>query len=398
MLKNKVIRPSTSPWSSPIIMVRKKDGSWRFCIDFRKLNSVTHKDAYPLPRIDETLESLAGSTIFSTLDLASGYWQVELEESDKEKTAFSTTEGHFEFNVMPFGLTNAPSSFQRLMACVLSGLTSEQCLIYIDDIIIFSATFSEHLVRLRRVFQRIQDAGLKLKASKCRFVQPKVCYLGNIMSADGVEPDPAKIQAVINYPVPTNVKELRQFLGLANYYRRFIQDYSRIASALFKLTQKTVHQSFNWTEQGTVAFEELKKKLTTPPILTFPRFDREFLLATDASDSAIGAVLSQVHDNGTEKVIAYWSRQLSKAERNYSTIEREALAIVKAVKEFYPYLYGHEFVLQTDHQPLVHLNNLRDVGGRIARWSMFLQQFSFTVKHKAGRLNGNADGLSRTPP
>ena len=397
MLKNKVIRPSTSPWSSPIIMVRKKDGSWRFCIDFRKLNSVTHKDAYPLPRIDETLESLAGSTIFSTLDLASGYWQVELEESDKEKTAFSTTEGHFEFNVMPFGLTNAPSSFQRLMACVLSGLTSEQCLIYIDDIIVFSATFSEHLVRLRKVFQRVQDAGLKLKASKCRFVQPKVCYLGNIVSADGVEPDPAKIQAVIDYPVPTNVKELRQFLGLANYYRRFVQDYSRIASALFKLTQKAVHQSFNWTEQCTVAFKELKKKLTTPPILAFPRFDREFLLATDASDSAIGAVLSQVHDNGTEKVIAYWSRQLSKAERNYSTIEREALAIVKAVKEFYPYLYGHEFVLQTDHQPLVHLNNLRDVGGRITRWSMFLQQFNFTVKHKAGRLNGNADGLSRTP-
>ena len=217
MLKNKVIRPSTSPWSSPIIMVRKKDGSWRFCIDFRKLNSVTHKDAYPLPRIDETSESLAGSTIFSTLDLASGYWQVELEEPDKEKTAFSTTEGHFEFNVMPFGLTNAPSSFQRLMVCVLSGLTSEQYLIYIDDIIIFSTTFSEHLVRLRKVFQRIQDAGLKLKASKCRFVQPKVCYLGNIVSADGVEPDPAKIQAVINYPVPTNVKELRQFLGLANY-------------------------------------------------------------------------------------------------------------------------------------------------------------------------------------
>ena len=304
MLKNKVIRPSTSPWSSPIIMVWKKDGSWRFCIDFRKLNSVTHKDAYPLPRIDETLESLAGPTIFSTLDLASGYWQVELEEPDKEKTAFSTTEGHFEFNVMPFGLTNAPSRFQRLMACVLSGLTSEQCLIYIDDIIIFSATFCEHLVRLRKVFQRIQDAGLKLKASKCRFVQPKVCYLGNIVSADGVEPDPAKIQAVINYPVPTNVKELRQFLGLANYYRRFVQDYSRIASALFKLTQKTVHQSFNRTEQCIVAFEELKKKLTTPPILTFPRFDREFLLATDASDSAIGAVLSQVHDNGTEKVIA----------------------------------------------------------------------------------------------
>eukprot|EP00731_Ephydatia_muelleri_P005835 Em0003g83a len=202
MLKNKVIRPSTSPWSSPIIMVRKKDGSWRFCIDFRKLNSVTHKDAYPLPRIDETLESLAGSTIFSTLDLASGYWQVELEENDKEKTAFSTMEGHFEFNVMSFGLTNAPSSFQRLMTCVLSGLTNDQCLIYIDDIIVFSATFSEHLDRLRNVFQRVQDAGLRLKANKCHFAQSKVSYLGHIVSKNGVEPDPSKIQAVLHYPAP----------------------------------------------------------------------------------------------------------------------------------------------------------------------------------------------------
>ena len=397
MLKNKVIRPSTSPWSSPIIMVRKKDGSWRFCIDFRKLNSVTHKDAYPLPRIDETLESLAGSTIFSTLDLASGYWQVELEENDKEKTAFSTMEGHFEFNVMPFGLTNAPSSFQRLMTCVLSGLTNDQCLIYIDDIIVFSATFSEHLDRLRNVFQRVQDAGLRLKANKCHFAQSKVSYLGHIVSKSGVEPDPSKIQAVLHYPAPNNVKELRQFLGLANYYRRFVQGYSRIASPLFKLTNKTDLKTFSWTAQCTMAFQELKERLTTPPVLAFPQFDREFLLATDASDSAIGAVLSQADDNGTEKVIAYWSRQLTKAERNYSTIEREALAIVKAVKEFYPYLYGHDFILQTDHQPLVHMNNLRDVGGRVTRWSMFLQQFRFTVRHKAGKLNGNADGLSRTP-
>ncbi|KAL5505541.1 hypothetical protein EMCRGX_G006991 [Ephydatia muelleri] len=328
-------------------------------------------------------------------DLASGYWQVELEEADKEKTAFSTAEGHFEFNVMPFGLTNAPSSFQRLMSCVLAGLTDEQCLIYIDDIIVYSATFSEHLVRLRNVLQRIKNAGLRLKVSKCRFAQAKVQYLGHVVSAQGVEPDPAKIQAVATYPVPRNVKELRQFLGLSNYYRRFVQDYSRIAGPLFKLTQKSVRQ-YNWNECCTEAFQELKRRLTNPPILAFPRFDCKFLLATDASDSAIGAVLSQVQE-GAEKVIAYWSRQLTKAERNYSTIEREALAIVKAVKEFYPYLYGHEFVLLTDHQPLVHLNNLRDVGGCISRWTMFLQQFNFSVEHKSGTANGNADGLSRTP-
>ena len=211
MLQDGVIRPSTSPWSSPIVMVRKKDGAWRFCIDFRKLNDVTHKDAYPLPRIDETLESLSGSTLFTTLDLASGYWQVELEEADKEKTAFSTAEGHFEFNVMPFGLTNAPSSFQRLMSCVLAGLTDEQCLIYIDDILVYSANFSEHLVRLRNVLQRIKNAGLRLNVSKCRFAQAKVQYLGHVVSAQGVEPDPAKIQAVATYPVPRNVKELRVY-------------------------------------------------------------------------------------------------------------------------------------------------------------------------------------------
>ena len=374
MLKNKVIRPSTSPWSSPIIMVRKKDGSWRFCISISE-NLIRLRTKMPiLCRVltkpwNLWLVLQSFPLWISRRVIGKWSWKNLIRRKlhfPQRKVILSS------MSCMPFGLTNAPSSFQRLMACVLSGLTSEQCLIYIDDIIVFSATFSEHLVRLRKVFQRVQDAGLKLKASKCRFVQPKVCYLGNIVSADGVEPDPAKIQAVIDYPVPTNVKELRQFLGLANYYRRFVQDYSRIASALFKLTQKAVHHSFNWTEQCTVAFKELKKKLTTPPILAFPRFDREFLLATDASDSAIGAVLSQVHDNGTEKVIAYWSRQLSKAERNYSTIEREALAIVKAVKEFYPYLYGHEFVLQTDHQPLVHLNNLRDVGGRICSSSISL--------------------------
>ena len=213
-------------------------------------------------------------------------------------------------------------------------------------------------------------------------------YLGHVVSAQGVEPDPAKVQAVATYPVPRNVKELRQFLGLSNYYRRFVQDYSRIAGPLFKLTQKSVRQ-YNWNECCTEAFQELKRRLTNPPILAFPRFDCKFLIATDASDSAIGAVLSQVQE-GAEKVIAYWSRQLTKAERNYSTIEREALAIVKAVKEFYPYLYGHEFVLLTDHQPLVHLNNRRDVGGRISRWTMFLQQFHFSVEHKSGTANGNA--------
>ena len=238
MLSKGVIRPSSSPWSSPVVMVKKKNGSWWFCIDYRQLNAATHQDAYPLPRIDVTLESLAGSALFTTLDLASGYWQVEIEEGDKEKTAFSTEKGHFEFNVMPFGLTIAPATFQRLMECVLAGLTGEQCLIYIDDIIVFSSTFQEHLDRLERVFLKLQGAGLKLRLEKYHFVQKAVKYLGHVVSDKGICPDPAKTDVVANYPIPKNAKEVKQFMGLCNYYRRFVKGYSEIAAPLFKLAEQ----------------------------------------------------------------------------------------------------------------------------------------------------------------
>ena len=213
-------------WSSPVVMVRKPDGSWRFCIDFRKLNAVTHRDAYPLPRIDSTLDSLKGATYFTTLDLASGYWLVAMAENDKEKTAFSTPQGHFEFNVMPFGLTNAPATFQRLMECVLAGLSGEECLIYLDDVIVFSVSFKQHMDRLARVFAALEKAQLKLKLSKCHFAQKEVKYLGHIVSEKVIAPDPSKIEAVSSYPPPQTPKELEQFLGLSNYYRRFIPNYA----------------------------------------------------------------------------------------------------------------------------------------------------------------------------
>ena len=232
MLNQGVIRHSNSPWSSPLVMVQKKDNTWRFCVDYRKLNSVTHRDAYPLPRIDATLDSLSDCSLFTTLDLASGYWQVEVAESDKEKTAFSTPQGHFEFNVMPFGLTNAPATFQRLMECVLAGLSGEECLIYLDDIIIFSSSFDDHLVRLTSVLQRLREAGLKLKPAKCHFAMQQVTYLGHVISADGVGPDSSKIAMVADYPTPKDAKQLRQFLGLTNYYRRFVKHYTTIAEPL----------------------------------------------------------------------------------------------------------------------------------------------------------------------
>ena len=266
----------------------------------------------------------AGSRFFSTLDLASGYWQVEVEENDRGTTAFSTREGHYDFNVMPFGLTNAPSTFQRIMECVLAGMTYEQCLIYLDDIIVFSTSFEQHLQRLRTVFELLEKAGLKLKGKKCHFVQSKIRYLGHIVSKEGIQADPEKLCAMRKYPVPCDIKELRQFLGLTNYYRRFI---SNIAAPLHKLTSKSAG-GYNLDDNCQAAFQTLKQKLISPPILAYPDFKHSFTIATDASGSALGAVLSQEVER-EEKVIAFWSRQLNKAERNYSTVEREVLAVVE---------------------------------------------------------------------
>ena len=373
-------------------MVKKRDGTWRLCIDYQKLNAVTDQDAYPLPRIDETIDSLTGSTYFTTLDLAAGYWQVGIEECDKEKTAFFTRRGHFEFNVMPFGLTNAPATFQHLMECVLAGLTGEQCLIYLDDIIVFSSTFDEHLQRLANVFAALRGAGLKLKPSKCFFAQKEVHYLGHVISTAGVSPDPAKTEVVSSYPIPTDLKQLRQFFGLANYYRRFVPDYFKIAEPLHKLLRKGA--TYNWNTACHKAFTELKHRLVTPPVLTYPDFKLPFLLYTDASDFALGAVLSQIQD-GKERVVSYWNRQLTKPERGYSTTQREALAAVSAVKEFYPYLYGSSFKLITDHNPLTSLKGLKDIGGRLTRWMLFLQQFNFQFEYKPGKCLDNVDTLSR---
>ena len=303
----------------------------QFCINYCKLSDVTHHDAYPLARIHVTLDSLASSVLFTTLDLASGYWQVEVNPEQKEKPAFSTSRGYFEFNVMPVGLTNAPETFQRLMECTLAGLSGLHCLIYLDDIM-FSANFVDHLTCLSAVLDRLKTAGLKLKPAKCSFAQSHVCYLGNYISSNGIEPDKAKLSAVTTYPTPCNHKEIKQFIGLSSYHRRFISCYAEIAQPLHWLFCKN-SKVFNWTTECDKSFNILKTKLTLPPILAFPRFTIPFIVATDASNYGIGGILSQVQD-GQERVIAYWSQQLQKAERNYSTIECEALAVVGAVKEF----------------------------------------------------------------
>ena len=290
---------------------------------------------------------------------------------------------------MPFGLTNAPATFQRLMECVLAALIDEQCLIYLDDIVVFSKTFQEHLQHLTNVFHALESAGLKLKASKCHFAKREINYLGHIVSAKGIHPDSAKVEAVSLYPIPKDVKEQLQFLGLTNYYHPFVANYSKIAEPLHKLLRKGA--DFQWDSNCQKAFDDLKHRLVSPPILAFQDFSRQFILYM-----AIGAVLSQ-SQNGQEQVISYWGRQLQKAERNYSTIEREALAEVSAVKEFYPYLYGFIFKLVTDHNPLTSLKGLKDVGECLVKWMIFLQQFNFQMEYRPGKNNSNAVVMSRRP-
>jgi len=395
MLEKHVITPSTSPWASPIVLVQKKDGSTRFCVDYRKVNSVTRKDAYPIPKIDETLDTLAGAKLFSTLDLRSGYWQVEVKPEHREKTAFCTPEGLFEFNVMPFGLCNAPATFQRLMDSVLAGLHWKTCLVYIDDIIVIGRSFEEHLCNLQAVFERLRKVGLKLQPRKCQLLQQRVTYLGHVVSAQGIAPDVEKTRRVNQWPTPQSPKEVQQFLGLANYYRRFIKDFASLAKPLHRLTEKGTQ--FKWTKESETAFNTLKQKLTSAPILALPNWSKPFTIDTDASETGIGAVLSQMQDDGKECVIAYASRLLTKQERNYCVTRKELLAVVTFLQHFRQYLIGSMFTIRTDHSALTWLQNFKHPEGQLARWLEKLQEFQFTIVHRPGRAHGNADALSRQP-
>ena len=348
MMQSNVIRPSTSPWAAPVILVEKKGGEQRFCIDYRKLNGLTKKDSFPLPRIDDTLDMLHGKHFFTTLDLASGYWQKELKESSKEKTAFIVENNLYEFNRMAFGLCNAPATFQRLMNYILRDVLGKKALVYLDDVIIFSDTFEEHLADIRIVFDLIRSAGLRLKRTKCQFIKESVDYLGHVISRTGIAPDPAKIDKIANYKVPTSADEVRSFLGLAGYYRRFILNFGSIARPLTAKTHKDFSKKpFTWTEIDQAAFETLRTCLTTSPILAYPNFDLEFLLFTDACDYGIGAVLSQIQEK--EVVIAYFSRQLKSPELKYATVEKEALAVVEAITNFRHYLLDQPFTVISDH-------------------------------------------------
>lgn len=394
LLDANIIRESTSPWAAPVILVRKKDGNWRFCVDWRKLNKVTKKDVHPLPRIDDTLDRLADALYFTSLDFTSGFFQVEIEEEDKEKTAFVTPDGHYEFNVLGMGLCNSPSTFQRLMYKALRGLMWTVCMAYMDDIIIFSKDFESHLSHIEQVLEQLEKANLKIKPQKCTFATHRLLFLGHIVDGHGVSPNPELLKAVHDFPEPKTVKQVQAFLGLTGYYRRFIENYSNIAKPLSQLTKADV--KFEFAEEERKSFETLKSKLLSFPILAHPRFHLPFEVHTDASAYGIGAILKQVIV-GKEHVIAYASRLLNKAERNYSATHRECLAIIFALQKFRPYIYGQKFRVVTDHCALCWLLSVKNPNGRLARWALQLQEFDMEVVYKSGRKHRDADALSRVP-
>ena len=395
MLKNGVIAPSSSPYNSPVWVVPKKMDSsgikkYRLVIDYRKLNEKTIDDNYPIPNIVEILDKFGKANYFSILDLKSGFHQIEVNENDKHKTAFSVDNGHYEFNRMPFGLKNAPSTFQRLVDNILrENVSKKECMVYMDDIIVFSNGLEEHIKNLRSVLNKLKSARLKVQLDKCEFLRKEVEFLGHIVSENGVSPNHDKIKIINELKLPKSETEIKRFLGMTGYYRRFIKNYAHIAKPMTKYLKKDTILNEKDPEYEN-AFKCLKEKLTQAPILIYPDFNQPFEITTDASNVALGGVLSQ-----NDKPIAYISRTLNEHELNYSTIEKECLGIVWCLKQFRPYIYGRKIKLFTDHKPLIWLNNLKEPNSKLMRWKLQINEYNYEINYKEGHLNKVADCLSR---
>lgn len=396
MLDDGMIEETRSAWSSPLLLVPKKSDStgakkWRVVIDYRKLNNQIKDDKFPLPNITDILDSLSGAMYFTTLDLYQGFYQMNLEKDSRPYTAFTTSKNQYQMTRLPMGLKTSPSAFSRMITVAMSGLNYEQCLVYLDDLCVFGRNLENHNKNLMSVFSRLRKVNLKLNPAKCKFLQKETLYLGHLVSENGISPDPLKTRVLENYPRPQNSDEIKRFVAFANYYRKFIPNFAEKACPLNKLCSKNA--TFNWNKECEHAFQYLKTALVQPPVLTYPDFSpkNEFLLQTDASGTAIGSVLG----NSDGRPIAYASRGLNKAERNYPTMEKELLAIVWSVKYFRPYLYGRKFKIQTDHRPLVYLFGMRDPSSRLVKFRLQLEEYNFIIEYIKGAKNSAADALSR---
>eukprot|EP00253_Pinus_taeda_P020204 PITA_20204 len=388
LLEKNYIHPSVSPWGALVLFVKKKDGTLRMCIDYRQLNKLTIKNKYPLPRIDELFDQVKGATMFSKIDLRSGYHQIRIKDEDIAKTAFRTRYGHYEFVVLPFGLTNAPATFMCLMNSIFHPYLDQFVLIFIDDILIYSRTIEEHHEHLRIVLQTLREHQLYAKFSKCDFFKEEIQYLGHVITKDGIAVDPEKIKAIMEWPVPKDVADVRSFMGLAEYYRRFVEGFSKVAFPITSLQKKG--KLFHWTPNCQKSFERLKHLLTTAPILSIADPNKDYVVLTDASKEGLGGVLMQ-----EGRVIAYESRKLKEHEQKYSAYDLELAVVIHALKMWRHYLLGRKFLLHTDHHNLTNYFSQPTLNARQARWVDFLSGFDFDIKHLQGKENKVADALSR---
>lgn len=400
LVKRGVLRPSKSPYNHPLVPVVKKDGSIRLCLDFRRLNEQILNDTYPLPNIDLVLAQMGKSKFFTSLDLREGYHQIPLTEASCEKTAFTSPEGRYEYLTLPFGLKDAPASFQRIINQVLAGVIGQVGWCYLDDILVTGHDWDSHLANLTEVVRRLSKAKLSLKLEKCRFFQKEVDFLGHVVSQEGIKAQPQKIKAIRDFPRPKTLRELQSFLGLANYYRKFLENFSKMARPLYELTKmgkrKTKpSQLIDWNNEAEMSFVKIKDVISREVVLSLPDFSRPFSLTTDASDYAIGGVLQQEDDQGRLRPLSFFSRLLNKAERNYSTLEREALAIVYGLKVNRPLLLGHKVRILTDHRPLKYIFSTNSNNTRVARWRLQVAEYDIEVDYLTGKDNVVADALSR---
>jgi len=393
MLKAGIIESSYSEWSNPIVMVKKPNGKYRFCLDFRKVNSLSKKDAYPLPNMNGILDKLRAARYISTIDLSQAYFQIPLAEKSREITAFSVPgKGLYHFTRMPYGLTGAPATFQRLLDRLIGPEMEPFAFAYLDDIVIVTPTFEEHMAWLRKVLDKITGAGLTVNLDKCEFCRSQVRYLGFIVQGEGLTVDPEKTRPILEYPAPRNLKQLRRFLGMSSWYRRFIPQFATLSEPLTRLLKKG--KRWGWGDDQVRAFDQIRERLTTAPTLSCPSFEEPFALQTDASSVGLGAVLTQ-NIEGEERVIAFASRALADPEKKYSVTEQECLAVVWAIQKFRPYLEGYRFTVITDHSSLRWLHNLKNPTGRLARWALELLEYDYEVVHRKGALHHVPDALSR---